>query len=155
MHIISSILSGIQRHLFPVLEEELGPLTPYHQKVATTLEMVQVEAGVGNEYGFGRPASNRKALARALVAKAVSNAPDTRDFRNRILGDPILRRLCGWEEREDVPSESTFCRAFREFTEAKLAEKRHESLIKRTLSAHLFGHISQDSTEIDGRVYPH
>ncbi len=154
MHIISTILAGIQRHLFPVLEEEMGPLTPFHQKVATILEIVQVEAGVGNEYWFGRPISNRKALARAFVAKAVSNAPFTSDFRNRILTDSLLRRLCGWEERDDVPSEATFSRAFREFAEAKLAEKSHEELVKRTLSDHLFGHISQDSTEIDGREKP-
>ncbi len=154
MHIISSILSGIQRHLFPVLEEELGPLTSYHRKVATTLETVHIEAGVGNEYWFGRPVSNRKALARAFVAKAVSNAPFTSDFRNRILADPILRRLCGWEERDDVPSESTFSRAFREFAEARLAEKRRAELVTQIFSDHLFGHISQDSTEIDGREKP-
>jgi hypothetical protein len=154
VHIISSILTGIQRHLFPVLEEELGPLTSFHRKVATTLETVHIEAGVGNEYWFGRPTSNRKALARAFVAKAISNAPTTKDFRDRILADPILRRLCGWEERDDVPSEATFSRAFREFAEAKLAEKEHESLIKRILSGHLFGHISQDSTKIVAREKP-
>jgi hypothetical protein len=140
--------------LFPVLEEEMGPLTPFHRKVATTLEMVQVEVGVGNEYWFGRPTSNRKALARAYVAKSIGNVPTTKDFRNRILADPILRRLCGWEERNQVPSESTFSRAFREFAEAKLAEEKHGGLIKRYLSDHLFGHISQDSTEIDGREKP-
>jgi len=140
--------------LFPVLEEELGPLTEFHRKVATTLEMVHVEAGVGNEYWFGRPVSNRKALARAFVAKAVSNAPTTKDFRNRILADPILRRVCGWEERNQVPSESTFSRVFQEFAEAKLAEQKHEGLIQRYLPDHLFGHVSQDSTEIDGREKP-
>lgn len=154
MHIISSILTGIQRHLFPVLEEELGPLTEFHRKVATTLETVHIEAEVGNDYWFGRPTSNRKALARAFVAKAISNAPTTKDFLDRILGDSILRRLCGWEERDDVPSEATFSRAFREFTDMKLAEKKHENLIKRFLSDHLFGHISQDSTKIVAREKP-
>jgi hypothetical protein len=151
---ISSFLSGIQRTLFPALEEEWGPLTEFHQKVATILEMAHVEKGIRDEYWFGRPISNRQALARAFLAKAVANAPFTKDFRNRILADPILRRLCGWQERDKVPSESTFSRAFHEFAKMKLAEQRHEELVKETFSDHLFGHISQDSTEIDGREKP-
>ena len=154
MHIISDIWCGIQRHLFPFLEEELGPLTEFHRKVAATLEMVRIEEGISDEYWYGRPASSRKALGRAFVAKAVSNAPTTSDFRNRILADPILRRMCGWEERGQVPSEATFSRVFREFTESKLTVRAHKTLINRTLSDHLFGHISQDSTEIEAREKP-
>jgi len=151
---LSSFLSGIQRHLFPVLEEEWGPLTEFHQKVTVLLEMVHIEEGIRDEYYFGRPISNRKALARAFVAKAVCNASLNSDFRERILADPILRRICGWEERDQVPSISTFSRAFREFAEMQLAERRHEELVRHTFSDHLFGHISQDSTEIDGREKP-
>ena len=154
MHIISDIWFGIQRHLFPILEEELGPLTEFHRKVAGTLEMVRVEAGISDDYWFGRPISSRKALGRAFVAKAVSNAPTTRNFRDQILADSILRRMCGWEEREQVPSEATFSRAFGEFAKSALAEREHQALVKRTLSEHLFGHISQDSTSIEGREKP-
>ena len=154
MHVISSMWCGIQRHLFPFLEEELGPLTEFHRTVVSTLEMVRIEEGISDEYWFGRPILNRKALGRAFVAKAVCNAPNTVDFRNRILADPILRRICGWEERGQVPSESTFSRAFREFTQSKLTERVHKALLNRTLSDHLFGHISQDSTEIEGREKP-
>jgi len=154
MRIISDIWFGIQRHLFPFLEEELGPLTEFHRKVAATLEVVRIEAGISDEYGFGRPISNRKALGRAFVAKAVSNAPTTRAFRNQILADSILRRMCGWEERDQVPSGATFSRAFGEFAKSALAEREHQALVKRTLSDHLFGHISQDSTEIAGREKP-
>ena len=154
MHIISSMWYGIQSHLFPFLEEELGLLTKFHQKVAATLEMVRIEEGISDDYWFGRPVSSRKALGRAFVAKAVSNAPTTSDFRNRILADPILRRICGWEERVHVPSESTFSRAFREFAHKNTPGQRHKALIDRTLSDHLFGHISQDSTEIEAREKP-
>jgi hypothetical protein len=154
MHKISDIWFGIQRHLFPFLEEELGPLTEFHKKVTATLEMVRIEAGISDCYGFGRPISNRKALGRAFVAKAMSNAPTTRAFRYQILGDSILRRICGWEERNQVPSESTFSRAFDEFAKSALAEREHQALVKRNLSDHLFGHISQDSTSIKGREKP-
>lgn len=154
MSIISSILNGIQKHLFPILEEEFGELTEFHKKVATILEVVRIEEKISDEYWFGRPASSRKALGRAFVAKSVSNTSTAKDFRNRIIADPILRRMCGWEERNQVPSESTFSRAFWEFAESKIAERTHETLIKRTLSDHLFGHISQDSTEIEAREKP-
>ena len=154
MHIISDMWHGIQRHLFPIFEEELGPLTEFHKKVAATLEMIRIEERISDEYEFGRPTSSRKALARAFVAKAVANAPNSGNFRNRILGDPILRRICGWEERCQVPSESTFSRAFREFAESMLTERVHKALLNRTLPNHLFGHISQDSTEIEVREKP-
>ena len=85
MHAISSIWSGIQRSLFPFLEEELGPLTPYHTDLAA-------------------------------------------------ISDPVLRRMCGWEKRNRVPSEATFSRVFAEFAESRLCERVHEALIKRTLS---------------------
>ena len=114
-------------------------------------------AGDGSDRGrdwFGRPMSNRKALGRAFVAKAVSNAPGARNFRGQILGDSTLRRMCGWEEKYHVPSEATFSRAFGEFAKSALAERAHKELLKRTLSDHLFGHISQDSTSIEGREKP-
>jgi hypothetical protein len=155
MRTISSFLSGIQRTLFPVLEEEWGELTEYHQKVITTLELVRIEKGIPDDYTFGRPISNRKALARAFLAKMIYNAPFSNHFRERILTDSVLRRICGWMNRDKVPSESTFSRAFREFADRKLAECMHEELVKSTFAGHLFGHISQDSTEIDGREKPH
>ena len=154
MHIISDIWNGIQRHLFPFLEEELGPLTEYHRKVVATLEMVRIEAGIVDDYWFGRPMSSRKALGRAFVAKAVSNAPTTRNFRDQILADSILRRICGWAERDQVQSEATFSRAFGEFAQSELTNRMHKALLNRTLSDHLFGHISQDSTEIGAREKP-
>jgi len=57
-------------------------------------------------------------------------------------------------ERSQIPSEATFSRVFAEFAESRLCERVHEALIKRTLSDHLFGHISQDSTEIEAREKP-
>jgi hypothetical protein len=120
--------------VFPFLEEEFGTLTEYHRNVAATLAIVRVEECIKDEYWFGRPASSRKVLGRAFVAKAVSNAPTTSDFRNRILADSVLRRICGWEERGQVPSVSTFSRVFREFAESKLAGHVHKTLIDRTFS---------------------
>ena len=153
MQTISSIWNGIQRSLFPFLEEELGPLTPYHMELAAILEVIRTEDWIIDDHWFDRPTANRKALGRAFVAKAVNNAPTTRAFRDRLLSDSVLRRICGWE-RSQIPSEATFSRVFAEFAESRLCERVHEALIKRTLSDHLFGHISQDGTEIEAREKP-
>lgn len=154
MHTISSIWCGIQRSLFPFLEEELGQLTEYHMKLAAILEVVRIEDFFRNEYWFGRPSADRKALGRAFIAKAVYNAPTTCAFLDRLRTDAVLRRMCGWEKRSQVPSEATFSRAFAECAKSRIPERVHEALIKQTLSDHLFGHISQDSTEIAAREKP-
>jgi len=154
MYIISSIWDRIQRSLFPFLEEELGELTESHQKLIAILEVVRIEDFFKNEYWFGRPTADRKALGRAFIAKAVYNAPTTCAFLDRLRTDAVLRRICGWERRDQIPSESTFSRAFTECAKSGILERVHEALVKRTLSGHLFGHISQDSTEIEVREKP-
>jgi hypothetical protein len=140
--------------LFPFLEEELGQLTEYHMKLAAILEVVRIEDFFRNEYWFGRPSADRKALGRAFIAKAVYNEPTTCAFLDRLRNDAVLRRMCGWERKGQIPSESTFSRAFAECAKSRILERVHEALIKRTLPDHLFGHISQDSTEIETREKP-
>lgn len=154
MYIISSIWDGIQRSLFPFLEEELGPLTEYHRKVTAILEVVRIEDFLRNNSWIGRPSADRTILGRAFIAKAVSNSPTTKAFIDRLQADPVLRRICGWETRSKIPSESTFSRAFAEYAGSGILAQVHESLVERTLSDHLFGHISQDSTEIGAREKP-
>jgi hypothetical protein len=65
-----------------------------------------------------------------------------------------LRRLCGWEQSGDIPSESTFSRAFDEFSQGQLPQQIHEAMIKKHLGEKLVGHISRDSTAIEGREKP-
>jgi hypothetical protein len=65
-----------------------------------------------------------------------------------------LRRLCGWQHPKQIPSESTFSRAFAEFTESELPSRVHEALIKRTHKERLVGHISRDATAIEAREKP-
>ncbi len=154
MHIISSIWDGIQRNLFPLLEEELGPLIEFHKKVARILEVVRIEDFLKNDCWIGRPCADRKVLGRAFIAKAVSNSPTTKAFLDRLQTDTVLRRMCGWETRCKIPSESTFSRAFAEYARSGILEHVHDALIERTLSDHVFGHISQDSTEIEVRERP-
>ena len=154
MSLLSSIWSGIQRSLFPFLEEELGPLTEKQRKLASTLELVRVEDSIIYIHRTGRKPSNRKIIARAFVAKTVYNITATRELYDRLKCDKVLRRICGWESRYQIPSESTLSRAFAEFAQSKLPQKVHKALINKHLSEHLVGHISRDSTEIVAREKP-
>jgi len=102
----------------------------------------------------GRPPSDRHALARAFVAKAVLNLTTTAALIERLAADGVLRRLCGWEGRRAVPSESTFSRAFAEFAASGLPARIHEALIQKTHKDRLVGHISRDATAIEARERP-
>ena len=152
---ISGFLNNIQKKLFPLLEEELGPLTLKQQKLIRALEMLRIEEFVKLQYGYrGRPEKDRRALSRAFVAKAVYNITETKKLIDRILTDRTLREICGFTSLCEVPSESTFSRVFSEFSNSKLPQVVHESLIKRSYSGHIVGHVSRDSTAIEAREKP-
>ncbi len=42
--------------------------------------------------------------------------PTTRMLIERLESDIKIRRICGWERKSDIPGESTFSRAFAEFS---------------------------------------
>lgn len=67
---------------------------------------------------------------------------------------PNLRMICGFVKKNDMPSESTFSRAFGEFTKSELGDKVHKALVEEQLSEQLIGHISRDSTTIEGNEKP-
>ena len=146
---------SIQTTLFSWLEEELGPLTDKQQQLVQTLEIIRVEQHLAQHFSVpGRPAKDRAAIARAFVATAVYNMPTTRVLLDRLSTDVALRRICGWENKREVPSESVFSRAFAEFAVAQLTERVHETLIRQTHQERLVGHISRDSTAIEAREKP-
>jgi len=145
----------IQSSLFPWLEEELGEVTEKEQKLVTTLELVGIERFTAFSHSLrGRPPKERAAVARAFVAKAVYNMPTTRALLDRLVSDKKLRRICGWEQKGDIPSESTFSRAFAEFSESQLPACVHKAVISENLSEDIISHISRDATEIEAREKP-
>jgi len=145
----------IQSSLFPWLEEELGEMTEKEQKLVTTLELIRIERfTVCSRSLRGRPPKERAAVARAFVAKAVYNMPTTRVLLDRLACDKKLRRICGWEQKGEIPSESTFSRAFAEFSESQLPACVHQALISEKLSEDIVSHISRDATEIEAREKP-
>src|SRR4030042_4281604 len=103
---ISQYWLRIQSSLFPWLEEELGELTGKEQKLVTTLDLVRVERfTVFSRSLRGRPQKERAAIARALLAKSVYNMATTRTLLDRLACDKQLRRICGWEQKSEGPSE--------------------------------------------------
>lgn len=146
---------SIQTTLFPWLEEELGPLTADQQQLVQTLEIIRVEQHLPQHFRVpGRPTKDRAAIARAFVAKAVYDMPTTRVLLDRLATDVALRRICGWETKRAVPSESVFSRAFAEFATMQLTQRVHEALIRKTHEDRLVGHLSRDSTAIEAREKP-
>jgi hypothetical protein len=65
-----------------------------------------------------------------------------------------LRRLCGWETAAEVPGETVFSRAFSEFADSEFAQRVHATLIQRTQSERLVGHILRDGSAIEAREKP-
>ncbi len=143
---------GIQHDFFPHAEEVLGDLTIKQQHLISTLEMVALEDHIPSVGRCpGRPPASRVAIASAFIAKSIYAMPTTSALRDRLNCDIALRRICGWEKKKEIPSESVFSRAFREFSHSRLPEKMHETLILATHKDRLVGHISRDSTAIKAR----
>jgi hypothetical protein len=153
---ITQFAHVLQTGLFPVLNEELGELTPPAKRLVATLEMIPLARFVPSSRGWiGRPSKDRLAIASAFVAKAVYGFGLTRQLLDALASDTQLRRICGWKEPWQVPHESTFSRAFDEFARMELPQFVHETLIRETQKDRLIGHIARDSTTIEARErYP-
>lgn len=154
LHLIGSFGQILQNHLFPALKEELGDMSDRHQQFVRMLALLEMDGFVAVRYGPGRRPADRSNIARAFLAKAVFNFPFTTCLRDRLLHDPVLRRLCGWESAAQIPNESTFSRAFATFAATEFAQQVHAALIQRTQSERLVGHILRDSTAIEAREKP-
>ena len=156
---ISWLMGRVQRSLFPHLNECLTtPLTKQEERLVFILEIVQVEKCVPKvvtRYRYpGRKPLDRKACARAFVAKALYRYPTTSDLLRALQSTVNLRRICGFVKMGDLPSESTLSRAFPEFAAVSLGSRAHDALVEQYLSQELVGHISRDCTAIIGREKP-
>lgn len=155
---ISWLMGTLQQSLFPHLDECLPtPLLAQEKRLVKILELLQIEKFVpnsANRQWMGRPIKEREAIARSFVAKAVFKYQHTRSLIHELRSTPNLRSICGFAKRKDVPSESTFSRAFAEFAKTGMGTLIHNALVKEHLSTELIGHVSRDSTAIVGREKP-
>ncbi len=88
------------------------------------------------------------------MAKSIYGYPTTRALIGALETTPSLRRICGFGKVSDIPSETTFSRAFAEFDESRFDERVHDALVKASLESDLVDHISRDPTAIEGREKP-
>src|SRR6185437_346945 len=154
--ILSTYWLHIQGELLPWLDDAMdGPLSAHHRQFVNVLGLARIETFLPSWHVLvGRPPAERAALARSFIAKAVFNLPTTRLLIEMLSADKALRRLCGWQRAGEVPSESTFSRAFAEFADSALPSRLHDALIEDTHADRLVGHISRDSTAIAAREKP-
>jgi len=150
---LGEIWNSIQSWLFPALEDEIGELDGKHRQFVAVCELCapQRHMKAYRWTGNGCPPSDRLALFKAFIAKAVWDFATTRDLIESVRNRPALRRLCGWESLGDVPSEATFSRAFDAFAGDGCPQKVHEALIKTHYGDKLAGHVSRDATAIHAR----
>ena len=156
MEKLSQIWGKVQGYLFPFLEAELDdPLTDKLKQLITTLELARIEEYIKEPYHKrGRSREKRHAIARAFVAKAIYNCSSTRALIDRLKTSPGLRRICGFETGGSIPDESTFSRAFDEFSRGELPQRVHEALIAKPQKEQLKCNLSRDSTAIVGNEKP-
>ncbi len=152
---ISHTWTNIQYLLFPLLETQLGELSPLHKKLVSILELVRIEEYVPSyRFNLGRPSKDRSFMARSFIAKIVFKLPHTKQLVQYLKQDKQLREICGWQSIKDIPSESKFSRAFKEFANISLPDLVHKALIKEAYADEILGHVVKDSTPLEAREKP-
>ncbi len=149
---LSKFWENIQCKLFPQFEKTLGKLSTRHEKLIGILELVRIEKFMpSSKFRDGRPPQDRIAMAKAYIAKIVFKFPHTKQLVEYLLLDKQLRIICGWDAISEIPSESTFSRAFKEFSLISLPEQAFQALIKKTYTDQIVCHVVKDSTPIEAR----
>jgi len=150
---LGELWHSMQTWLFPGLEDELGELDEKHREFVAVCETCAPQTHMAGYrwVGNGCPPSDRLALCKGFIAKAVWNFPTTRALIDALRFRPTLRRLCGWETVGEIPSEATFSRAFADFAHDQLPQRIHEAMIANRYGDKLAGHISRDGTAIHAR----
>jgi hypothetical protein len=153
MSALFNLWNSIQQYLIPHVEESLGSLSKKEEEFVHVAELVEIDKFI-RKYrweGNGRKPHYRKSILLAFIVKAVWNLPTTRTLMEFIRANRTVRALCGWERVIDMPSESTFSRAFEQFAVDQVPSQIHEAMVKTSFKDRIVGHGSIDSTEVDGR----
>lgn len=144
---------NLENCLFPELKEQLGTLSTKEEKLIKILDFAQIEKNITVATITNTP-KDRVEIARAMIAKSVYNMQTTRDLIDRLHSDRVLRVLCGWRYKNDIPSEAKFSRVFKELSDLRIAEKTHQKFIEEYLSDTIFMYNATDATKIPLREKP-
>ena len=140
-------IKNLENSLFPQLQTSLGVLSSKEEKLIKILDFAQIEQFVCDVH-LTNISKDRVQIARAFIAKSVYNLQTTRELIDRLHIDRTLRIICGWRYVTHISSESTFSRAFKEFSEINLATKTHDKFIREYLSDIIFLYNASDATKI-------
>jgi len=102
----------------------------------------------------GRPPIPRLNILKLFILKAVLNISQNKQLRDFVKGSEELWRLCGWVGSNDIPSEPTLSRVFKDFANMGVPEMIHTDLIKNIFKGKIIGHISRDATAVLAREKP-
>ena len=146
---------NLENSLFPELQESMRieEFSTKEAKLIRVLDFAEIEKFISITSPTNTP-KFREQIARAFIAKSVYNFQTTRDLINRLHVDRILRILCGWRYKTEIPSEATFSRAFDEISKLTIAQKAHEQFVQKYLSEKIFFYNATDATKIPLREKP-
>lgn len=147
---LQDVWHHLQRQLFPLLLEEVGELGEKDRQFVQVVSLLRLEKVLARYawQGIGCPPHARSWLLHAFLAKEVYQYASREALVEALRARPTLRRLCGWECVADIPSLTTFCRAFAQFATDELPQQLHAALIGTHCGPKLVGHVSRDATAI-------
>ncbi len=144
---------NLENSLFPEIKEQLGTLSTKEEKLIKILDFAQIEKNITVVTITNIP-KDREEIARAMIAKSVYNMQTTRDLIDRLHSDRVLRVLCGWRYKIDIPSEAKFSRVFKELSDLQIAQKTHKKFVNEYLSDTVFMYNATDAAMIPLREKP-
>ena len=144
----------ISQMVSSLAEDDFGPLDEKYQLFVSTCEAVikAKDFSYAKWSGNGRPLNSRIAIAKAFIYKATFNIPTTKELVRQLHAEPVARRLCGWSSAGQIPSETGFSNANKEFAERGFSEKWFEDVVVKNHGDLHVDTISYDSAPIKVRA---
>jgi transposase len=146
----SQMLLGVSYEIQDVFEEYLSE---EHRTFLSMLRVIEsTEVVYGSPYqGRGRMPYEDQPMIRSFLAKHFFKIESTSELLLRLKSDSNLRRICGFQK---IPSESTFSRRMKNYSEKHLMEQILAPMVSSIYEGRIVGHISRDSTAIVAREKP-
>jgi IS5 family transposase len=98
--------------------------------------------------GIGRKPYQYVPFIRCNLAMSYFKIGQVKTLIQRLKGEPVLRRLCGFDT---VPGKATFSRYFSQLAETDLFPETLEAMVKKAHRDTIVLHVSRDSTAIEAR----
>lgn len=153
---ISSLFRYLNPRLPEFFDEQLPCMSPKHQQLLATLELLGIEEHIQDRpyAGVGRHPHSNICATRAFFAKAIMQIPTSQLLEQALRSDDNLRRICGWDRPCDVPDESTFSRIFAWLSSTEEFDILLDKLASIQFQGQIICHVAIDSSAIENREKP-